>query len=136
MVLDHMRRICGRHSFALGHAFLPGFEIGLDLRGYANIRPASGQSVHGVLFEIDEEALVALDKFEGYPDVFGRKKVIIQGNNNTDREAWVYFEPADQFGGNQPRVEYFNRVISGARENHLPESWINKLQDLVRQSCT
>ncbi len=131
MVLEHMRRICGRHCFVLGQAVLPEYEIGLDLRGYANIRPAAGEQVYGVLFEIDEEAMAALDRFEGYPEVYNREFVAICDSRGQSLRAWVYIEPAEQFGGRSARQEYFNRVISGAVENRLPEIWIAKIQQLA-----
>lgn len=131
MVIEQMRRLCGRHCSALGKAELPNYEFGLDLRGFANIRPSDGEKVCGVLWEVDQEALEALDKFEGVPSVFDRKKVAIVDDQGRNVEAWVYVEPVEQFGGDHPRMEYFNRVLSGARENNLPEEWITKIQHLV-----
>lgn len=133
MVLEHMRRLCGWHCHVLERAVLPGYEIGLDHRGYANIRLKEGEEVHGVLFELDQEAIDALDAFEGYPTVFDRVEVTVKDGEGQERKAWVYIEPADQFGGTAPRMEYFNRVIAGAKENHLPEAWVNKLKTLVRK---
>jgi gamma-glutamylcyclotransferase (GGCT)/AIG2-like uncharacterized protein YtfP len=75
MSLDHMRRLCGWHCQLLGRATLPEFEIGLDKRGYANIKANPKELVYGVLFEIDEDGIKLLDGFEGYPDIFDRAEV-------------------------------------------------------------
>ncbi|XP_033733181.1 gamma-glutamylaminecyclotransferase-like [Pecten maximus] len=38
----------------------------------------TGKKVHGELFEVDEEMLSFLDGFEGHPDFYRRKQIIIQ----------------------------------------------------------
>lgn len=38
----------------------------------------TGKKVRGELFEVDEEMLSFLDQFEGHPDFYRRKQVIIQ----------------------------------------------------------
>jgi len=131
MVLEHMRRLCGWHCHVLGRAELPGYEIGLDFRGYANIRVKATETVQGVLFEVDQEAIKALDAFEGYPAVFDRIEVLVKDDEGREMKAWVYIESADQFGGTNPRMEYFNRVIAGAKENRLPEEWVKKLNSMI-----
>ena len=130
MVLEHMRRLCGRRFSLLGRAVLPDFEIGLGLRGYANIRAKKGAKVFGLLYDIDEECLDALDSYEGYPDTFGREMVSVIDEDKKRYKAWVYIESADEFGGVRINEEYFKRVIAAARENHLPEDWIRKLESI------
>jgi gamma-glutamylcyclotransferase len=131
MVMDQMRRICGRDFTLLGRAVLPDYELGTDLRGYGNIRPRKNSEVYGLLYDIGQRALAALDSFEGYPNVFGREKVRVVDEDKRDHYAWVYLEPAEQFSGIRPSPEYFRRVAAAARENHLPEHWVEKLEDLA-----
>jgi gamma-glutamylcyclotransferase (GGCT)/AIG2-like uncharacterized protein YtfP len=130
MNLEHMRRICGWHCHILGTGKLEDFELGVDLRGYANIRPQKGESIYGVLYEVDKECLESLDRFEGYPTVFGREEIMVEFDGD-QKKSWVYIEPTEQFGGNQPKVEYFRRVVSAAEENRLPEEWVAKLKKLM-----
>lgn len=134
MNLDHMRRLCGWHARLLGSARLPDFEIGLDTRGYANIRPKTGEQVWGVLFEIDQDGLTMLDKFEGYPEVFNRQEVVVLDENNIEYKCQVYIESETEFGGTEAREEYFRRVVSAAYENRLPERWIQKLEQFLNLS--
>lgn len=131
MSLDHMRRICGWHAKFLGRAYLDNFELGVDLRGYANIRPKAGEKVLGILYEIDEEGIGLLDEFEGYPTIFGRQEALVFDENNVKYRAQVYIEPPEQFSGKNVREEYFRRVIAAASENRLPEEWIKKLENIV-----
>lgn len=131
MNLEHMRRLCGWHCQLLCRASLPDFEIGLDTRGYANIRKQANNTVWGVLYEINTDGLNILDKFEGYPTVFGREEVMVFDENQVMYKAQVYIEPATEFGGKKAREEYFKRVISAAWESKLPEAWIKKLEELL-----
>lgn len=126
-----MRRLCGWHCKLLCRAKLPDFEIGLDTRGYANIRHNLKHEVWGVLYEIDEDGISMLDKFEGYPAVFGREEITVLDENKVKYKAQVYIEPSHEFGGKEAREEYFRRVIGGAYENHLPEEWIEKLEGFL-----
>lgn len=126
-----MRRVCGWHCQLLCRTSLPDFEIGLDLRGYANIRPKKGETVYGVLYEIDEDGIAMLDVFEGYPDVFGRQEVTVLDENKVKYKAMVYIEPPHEFGGTEAKAEYFKRVIPAAYENKLPKDWIRKLEKFL-----
>lgn len=128
MNLDHMRRLLGWHFRVLGVARLEGFELGADPRGFATIREQAGHHTMGVLFELDSKGLDILDDFEGYPEVFGRKMVIVTDAVGKQFETWVYMEPADQFGGTYYREDYMRRVIAAAYENRLPEEWIKYLE--------
>lgn len=130
MSLDHIRRICGWHAHLLGRARLPDFEFGVDLRGYANIRAKKAEEVHGMLYEIDEDGLGILDEFEGYPQVFDRKEILVYDDHRVKYKAQVYLEPPEQFDGSLVREEHFRRLVAAAYENRLPEEWIKKLEDI------
>lgn len=132
--LDHMRRICGWHCQLLCRAKLPNYEIGLDSRGYANIRPKQGETVRGILYEIDEDGILMMDVFEGYPDIFNRQEVTVLDENNIKYKAMIYIEPPHEFGGNVAKMEYFRRVIAAAYENKLPKEWIKKLENLCAKN--
>ena len=127
MSFEHMRRICGWHFTVIGVGKLNGYEFGPDGRGYANVRKSGSNHVYGVLYELDQYSLDALDEFEGYPDIFGRNEVEVEDENMEKYTAWVYMEKPDKFNGDYIRQEYLKRVISGAVENRLPEEWIKFL---------
>ncbi len=130
MNFEQMRRICGWHFHLLGMAELPDFEMGLDLRGFTNIREKKGEKVYGVLYDIDQHCLETLDKFEDYPNVFGRQEVMVI-HDGKQKTAWVYIQPAEQFGGTEVKPDFFRRVIAAAEENHLPGEWIKKLKAYI-----
>jgi gamma-glutamylcyclotransferase (GGCT)/AIG2-like uncharacterized protein YtfP len=70
-----------------------------ELRGYRmeglNIVPADDSSVDGVLWEIDEECLRALDVYENYPDWYSRKGVDVYAESTGEVEAVAYFIPLE-----------------------------------------
>lgn len=72
----------------------------LEYRQYADIVPAEGCSVPGVLWPINANALADLDMREGYPDLYDR--------------TWVDVEIAD---GVMRAVVYF--MAAGARANYV-----------------
>lgn len=132
MNFEQMRRLCGWHCHLLCRAKLPNFEIGVDTRGYANIRPQKDAHVWGVLFEIDEDGIAMLDQFEGYPEVFGRQEICVVDDNSVKYKCQVYIEPSHEFGGKEAKEDHFRRVIGAAYENKLPQEWIKKLEGFLR----
>lgn len=129
MNLEHMRKLCGWNFTVLGVAYLPEYNIAPDFRGYINIKPNSGTKVYGVLYKVNQEVLDTLDEFEGYPTVFNRQMITVVDEENDNYDAWVYIETPGQFGGDFVKAEYINRVIIGAKENHLPAEWIEYLKN-------
>jgi gamma-glutamylcyclotransferase (GGCT)/AIG2-like uncharacterized protein YtfP len=56
---------------------------------HADVVEAAGSRCHGVMWEITDECLASLDRFEGYPDYYDRREVEITHRGNTIT-AWVY----------------------------------------------
>jgi gamma-glutamylcyclotransferase (GGCT)/AIG2-like uncharacterized protein YtfP len=133
MEVGQMRRLCGWHCHVLGRAALKNFEIGIDKRGYFNLRPKKGDKVHGMLYDIDQEGMAILDKFEGFPAVFDRKEVSVRDEDNQTYQTWVYLEPAEQFGGDYVSPKHLQQVIAAAEENKLPAEWLAKLRGFADQ---
>ena len=131
MNLHHMRRICGWRFTVVGVGELMDYEFGPDTRGYANVRPQAGKKVYGVIYELDQPCLDALDEFEGYPEIFGREKITVIGEEGQKQTAWVYIESADKFGSAPVKQDYMRRVVGGARQNNLPEDWVEFLDSFL-----
>ena len=134
MNFHQMRRLCGWRFTMLGMAMLPDFEFGLDLRGYANIRPKNGAKVYGILYNIDEQLLKPLDEYEGVPEVFNRSEVEVKAADGISRRAWVYLEKPEEFGGKQFNEAHFKMIIGGAVAGQLPREWINFLKSFVKET--
>jgi len=127
---NNMYSRCGSNITALGPAKLPNYEFTFDRRGSANIVPHTGQYVWGLLWNINSDCLRALDRYEGYPTLYGRQTVTVEWENN-EVSALVYIESSKEAGG-QPNYSYLkDKVIPGAKEHNLPPEWINKLENYL-----
>lgn len=80
-------------EWAVGRkAWLPGYR--LAWRGYADVEEHPGAVVPGVLWQLEDHDLHALDVREGVPHLYGRKLVEVtvadpDGDPATEL-AWVY----------------------------------------------
>lgn len=125
---NNMHRRCGDHIKIIGPAKLNNYELTFDRRGYANIIPKEAGHVWGLIWEIDQACVDALDIYEGYPKMYDRQNIsVILDDQNIG--AFVYIQPADQSGGRPAKNYLENLIIVGAKENGLPVEWIRKLEE-------
>lgn len=93
----------------------------------ANIRPAAGQAVEGVLYKINEGAFRALDRFEGAPQHYRRIEVNVTSGNGQKVAAQAFIATkVDR--GLRPAPHYLKTILDGAREHGLPEDYLQKIQ--------
>lgn len=123
-------RMAGRAPAArrIGTATLRGWRLAERL--YADIERRRGGTVRGVVWELDDSGLAALDRFEGYPDTYGGDDlaVAIDGMPGTVL-AWTYFmTPAARARrrGSPFPAWYAAVCAAGARENGIPDAWWRK----------
>ena len=106
----------------LGPAILPDYQFRFRL--HADIEPSPGAEVAGVLWNISEDDLYALDILEGYPTYYTRFTVQVIHNNETV-DAIVYMM-TDQTYEEDPHLEYLDCCIQGYEANGLN---INQLEE-------
>ncbi len=75
-----------------------------DLGGYPAARPGEGV-VNGDLLTVEPSALAMMDRIEGHPAFFRRRREVVQTANSTV-DAWVYWGPENLPEGKQ-------RIASG-----------------------
>ena len=85
--------------------------------GYANIEPASGELVEGIMYHIPEENLKCLDRYEGFPNHYLKVGLTVEcPPNGKDIEAVIYIaNPKQLRGGLFPNRDYLNHLIAGER---------------------
>lgn len=108
-----------RPAVLAGHAWL------INERGVATIEAIAGHVVHGVVWELDEDDLAALDGFEGVPDRY-RRELLVVTIDGAVVDAVVYIDPRIEPG--PPREGYLERIVDGALEHGLPEEWVEQLR--------
>lgn len=84
-------------------------------RGFANVSPAKGKHVEGVLYQLSEEDILKLDKFEGCPLHYERvtlpvvlKTGIVPAQVYVAKAEWIV-------EGLKPTREYLNHLLKGER---------------------
>ena len=94
----------------VGRAYLEDWE--LTFSGVASIRPAAGRRVPGALWEITERCEQSLDRFEGWPTLYRKQWVWVNG-----RRAMVYVMTYDD--PEPPGGSYLETIREGYRDWHL-----------------
>jgi gamma-glutamylcyclotransferase (GGCT)/AIG2-like uncharacterized protein YtfP len=99
---------------ALGRARLPDHEFRFSY--HADILPAPGQSVEGVLWRVTDQCMARLDSLEGYPNYYTRKQVQVQCGGDSFT-AWVYqmnpLEDGLPSDPEMPDMGYLQNVLEG-----------------------
>jgi gamma-glutamylcyclotransferase (GGCT)/AIG2-like uncharacterized protein YtfP len=90
----------------------------------ANIVESNEGVVWGVLFEIDEKCLKALDKKEGHPKSYRRKSIKVTHEDGSSYLAEVYYREGQEIG--EPPDDYRQIVVQGAKYRRLPKEYIEK----------
>lgn len=83
--------------------------------GKASIRPFRGEKVPGAVYDISEQCLRQLDRYEGYPDVYGRFKVTVFNEDGEPIQAITYIK-AGRSEETPPSAEYLSIIQQGYRD--------------------
>ncbi len=83
--------------------------------GKASIRPFRGEKVPGAVYDISEQCLRQLDRYEGYPDVYGRLNVTLFNEDSEPIQTITYIK-AGQSEETQPTPEYLSIIQQGYRD--------------------
>jgi cation transport regulator ChaC len=114
------------------NASLPNYEVRFNkkVRGGtagANIQPAQGKTVHGVLYKIEESAFRSLDRYEGVPDHYRRIEVQVTPEGGQPVPAQIYIAQKVE-KGLRPSAPYLQAMLDGAGEHNLPASYIGEIK--------
>ncbi|MBV9516030.1 MAG: poly-gamma-glutamate hydrolase family protein [Mycobacteriaceae bacterium] len=97
----------------------------INERGVATVERFAGIHVHGVVWEVSDRDLAALDSAEGVPVRYRRQRLTVHTVDGPS-DAWVYVDHRVQTGA--PRPGYLERIIDGAIHHRLPPRWIEFLR--------
>jgi cation transport regulator ChaC len=97
-------------------------------RGFANVTPSVGEHVEGVLYQVTEEDLLKLDKFEGCPTHYERVSLPIVAKTGLVT-AYVYVAKKEWIvEGLKPTKEYLNHLMKG--KEFFTEPYFNRLKTI------
>lgn len=114
------------------NAYLPNFELRFNkkVRGGtagANVQPSQGNTVHGVLYKIEENAFRSLDRYEGVPEHYRRIEIQVTPDGGQPVPAQVYIA-SKVMKGLRPSAQYLQAILTGAGEHSLPAAYIGEIK--------
>jgi len=113
-------------------ARLENYEIAFNkkVRGGtagANIRPAPGKFVQGVLYKINESSFSNLDRFEGAPVHYRRIQIDVRDSDGRTVPAQAYIATKVE-KGLRPASHYLKTILDGAAEHNLPDEYVASIK--------
>jgi gamma-glutamylcyclotransferase (GGCT)/AIG2-like uncharacterized protein YtfP len=104
------------HAKDLGPALLHGYQ--LRFAHHADvIKSDTWHSIEGVLWEITDECLESLDRFEGYPSYYDRKTVTVH-HHGERKQALVYFMAPGAIV-EPPEQGYLDTILEGLDQHGI-----------------
>ncbi|MBI3085563.1 MAG: gamma-glutamylcyclotransferase [candidate division NC10 bacterium] len=94
--------------------------------GVADIQPAPGTIVEGVVWDITDAHRDALDTYEDYPTAYTRKHVVAETFDGRTLTAFAYV--ARPRGEYRPGRRYLAQIIQGARAHGLSPGYVASLE--------
>lgn len=112
-------------AVALGPALLDNYRFIITADGYASVAPASGESVHGVLWKLTPRDLQALNIFESLDSGLYRHVMLPVRIGARRMQAGVYIGRRHE---GKPKPGYLELIVAAAREWKLPADHIVQLE--------
>ncbi|HEX4482343.1 MAG TPA: gamma-glutamylcyclotransferase family protein [Solirubrobacteraceae bacterium] len=135
-----MERHCPDYR-VLGAAELRDHRLGFTRRskrtgtGVADILPAPGESVWGVLYDLDDSQLAAIDEKEGNGWAYQRKLLtVLLHDRAVVHEAHAYAVIVPDDAHVPPSAEYLGLIRAAARSRGLPAEYLARLDALTPSS--
>ena len=117
--LEQMARRCP-NSKVIGTAMIPDYE--LEFRGVATIVPKKGAEVPVLMWEIDQQDEINLNRYEGFPRLY-RKEIFEIEVNGKIREGMAYL--MNYKGIAPPTAQYYNGIKKGYEDNGMDTKYLH-----------
>ena len=96
--------------------------------GVAGVEAMPDAAVEGVVYEVSERDLAALDRCEcidaGH---YTRRRVRVTAEDGRELEVWTYFAVPCPQGSPLPSRRYVDTILRGARHHRLSEGYLARL---------
>ena len=112
---DQMAGRCP-NSKVIGPAILPGYKF--VFRGHADVELDWESQVEGVLWDVNDTDLEALDRLEGFPHYYLRQRAWVETDQGYG-VAWVYMMNDQDYESN-PTTSYYNLCMEGYKQHGVP----------------
>ena len=123
--LDQMSYRCPAAQ-VVGPVTLDGYELLFRGSGVATIGPKEGAVVHGLLWKITPDCERSLDRYEGYPRLYGKQAVTVKDQNGQKFTVMAYVMTERYLTPAIPSGFYYQGIMDGYRQNGLPAAALKK----------
>lgn len=96
----------------------------LTFRRVATIEPSIKQEVPVAVWKIEDSDEKALDRYEGYPNLYRKEMIDVEMDDGTKIKAMVYIMNYGEPG--LPYKEYLNTIIKGYQDVGLDPSYLEE----------
>jgi gamma-glutamylcyclotransferase (GGCT)/AIG2-like uncharacterized protein YtfP len=104
--------------------------------GVSDAVPERGHHVWGVVYQIDDREIGYLDQAEGFRPgrsenayIREERHVYSDGNEQRPLSVFIYFAERQE-NPSLPNAEYKRLIVEGARYWHLPDAYIQELEQI------
>lgn len=120
----------------IGHQLVFNYYSRARRGGAANVEPAVGQEVYGLVLWVDTATLVALDRKEGAPQRYARQPVATTFPDGSVTRSWLYsVTPAYRSQGFIPPSPEYLALLTRAAERHaFPDAYRHRLTGIATSS--
>ncbi len=120
MNLSQMAQRCP-HAKRVGRGLVYGYELVFAYKGVATIVPSPDNFVIVILWELTPECEQALDRYEGYPRLYGKEKIqvsLMDSDMEVSAMAYVMNKPFCEMR-DIPSESYKNTILIGLKQNDI-----------------
>ncbi len=119
----------------VGPVALEGYELLFRGSGVATIGPKEGSTVHGLLWRLTPDCERSLDRYEGYPHLYGKQPVTVRDAQGRELTVMAYVMSERYRAPAVPPTSYYQGILEGYRQSGLPvealkKAWANAVREV------
>lgn len=118
-------------------AILPGYRLVFDVfspswkGGVANIVEDVDSVVYGGVYKISMSQLARLDEVVGVPNIFSRRKVVVEVEDLGSTNSITYVSAASRGRWIKPSEQYLRALLHGLKQLKYSDEVINKVKKIA-----
>lgn len=114
----------------IGRALLPDHRFEIAAGGFGTAVPVPGGVLRGVLWDLTDEDVAALDEFENVETGFYYKSILEVRTSSGETSHAMLYRASDRRPG-RPAPGYLERIIEVAEAEEFPEDYLSELRALL-----
>ena len=135
--LEKMQKLCPQ-AILIGVGYLSDYQLVFTThleqrsRGGADVVPQADAQVWGLVYQISDAELAAMDANKFYPEIYDRIEVYIQlRDTQATTIAWTYVMQDKQKSFAQPSADYIQLLLNAAQANGFPMAYQEYLRSFM-----